>query len=160
VQIQFNQSTGQTVVDIPLLMLNEQIPAHTFTFTPPPDAKVLTTGPLPFIQAQQEAGYHLLTIPDTQKGYTFEQVSAIGHSKDISYNLYYKTGSTNVIISERKTSLSPASSGAPVTVRGQSGSVITNSGITVLTWAEDGVQISIEGTLSKDQAISMAQVLS
>jgi len=159
VRIQFSESTGQAVVDIPLLVLNEPIPAHTFTFTPPADAKVLTTGSLPLAQAEQEADYHLLTIPTTQKGYRIENVNAVGQAEEIAYNLNYSKGSTNFNISEGKFSPNQPTSGTPITVRGKPGTVVATSGVTVLTWAEHGVRISIEGMLSKVQAMSVAQVL-
>ena len=98
---------GQILVDIPSLVLNPSLPAATFTFTPPPGTKVLplqqanTTsssdaGLISLAQAEQQAGYHLLSIPSAQTAYSLAGVSALGSQGSQLYTLNYSRGSTKL----------------------------------------------------------------
>jgi len=153
------QHSGQIVYDIPLLVLNQPIPANTFTFIPPAGVKVLTTGQLSLAQAQQQADYHLLIVPDSQKGYILSNVSAINQSGKLLYMFSYRKGTTNFTITESNIPVKQPS-GAPVAVRGVPGAITLVNDLRTLTWAEHGIQISVQGMMSKEQVISIAQALS
>src|SRR5205807_9945978 len=109
-QVNLNISgLGQVLLDIPMLVLNSPIPESTFTFVVPAGVKVLplqqanatpTTGSITLAQAQQEAGYHLLSIPGTQTGYQLQGVNALGAPGSQIYTLNYMKGSTNFTIAE------------------------------------------------------------
>lgn len=162
---------GQIVLNFPTLTLNTPIPASTFTFVVPAGAKVLPlpqasatpgtgTGSLTLAQAEQDAGYHLLSIPATQTDYELEGVNALGSPGSQIFTLNYIKGNLSFTIAEGKSLANlPNSGGQPVTVRGVPGSLSTANGATTLAWTENGVGIRIAGTISGEQAESIAKLL-
>ncbi len=165
------QGLGQVLLDIPSIVLNQPIPASTFTFVIPTGAKVLSlqqanatpeTGSLTLDQAQQQAGYRLLSIPTSQTSYVLGNVNALGAPGNQVYTLNYTTGSTSFTIAEGKPLANlPASSGQQVSLRGTSGTLTIGSGATTLSWTEKGIGIGITGNgLTKDQILNIAKLLS
>jgi outer membrane lipoprotein-sorting protein len=165
------QGLGQVLLDIPSLALNLPIPASTFTFVVPAGARVLSlqqanatpeTGTLTLDQAQQQAGYHLLSIPSSQSNYVLNSVNALGAPGNQIYTLSYTKGGTSFTIAEGKALANlPAGGGQQVSLRGTTGTVTTSNGTTTLSWTEKGVGIGITGNgLASDQVISIAKLLS
>ena len=164
---------GHVVLDLPTLELNQPIPASTFTFVVPAGVKVLPlqqanatpgtdTGSITLAQAQQQAGYHLLSIPVTQTDYVLGNVNALGAPGSQIFTLNYTKGSTTFTIAEGKSLANlPTSGGQPVSLRGTTGTLTIASGTTTLSWTEHGIGISITGTaLTGNQATSIANLLS
>jgi outer membrane lipoprotein-sorting protein len=161
------QGIGKTILDIPLLTVNEPLPGDTFVFTPPAGVKVESmankdsgTKTLTLAQAQQQAGYHLLSIPGTQAGYTLQHVSTFGQAEKTAYMLSYTKGTQTITIIESKTPADQPGSGTHVTVRGLPGMISNANGITILTWTEKGISIRMTGALSNPQLLAIAQTLS
>ncbi len=171
VQVKLNiQGVGDVVLDIPTLELNQNIPASTFTFVAPVGVKVLPlsqlsatpgsgTGTLSLAQAQQQAGYHLLSIPATQTDYALNGVNALGAPGNQTYTLNYMKGNATITIAEGKPLANLPSSGQSVTIRGISATISTVGGNTTLAWTEKGVGIRISSSLSSDQVESIAKSL-
>ena len=162
---------GHVVLNLPMLELNQPIAASTFTFVVPAGVKVLPlqqaeatpgSGSLTLAQAQQQAGYHLLSIPSTQTQYVLGSVNALGAPGSQIFTLSYTTGSTTFTIAEGKSLANlPTSGGQSVSLRGTTGTLTTSNGATTLSWTENGVGISITGNgLSSDQIVSIAKSLS
>jgi len=93
------QGLGQITLDLPMLALNSQLDQSLFTFTPPPGVKVLpfptdtsASGTLTLAQAQQQAGYHLLSIPTASTpatAYQLLSVDALGAPGNQIYAINY-----------------------------------------------------------------------
>ena len=168
------QGLGQVLLNIPMLILNQPIPASTFTFVVPEGVKVLSlppastipgTGSLTLDQAQQrarQAGYHLLSIPASQADYVLGNVNALGAPGNQIYTLSYTKGSSSFTIAQGKALANlPSSGGRQVSLRGTTGTVSTTNGATTLSWTEKGVGITITGNgLTGDQLLSIAKLLS
>jgi outer membrane lipoprotein-sorting protein len=162
---------GQIVLNFPTFSLNSPIPDSTFTFTVPTGAKVLPlpqanatpgagAGSLTLEQAQQDAGYHLLSIPATQTDYELEGVNALGTSGSQIFTLNYIKGNLSFTIAEGKSLANlPSSDGQPVTVRGVTGSISTANNSTTLAWTENGIGFRIAGTISGSEAEAIAKLL-
>ncbi len=164
---------GHVVLDLPTLVLNQPIPASTFTFVVPVGVKVLPlqqanatpgtdTGSITLAQAQQQAGYHMLSIPVTQTDYVLGNVNALGAPGSQIFTLNYSKGSTTFTIAEGKSLANlPTSGGQKVSLRGTTGTLTIANGTTTLSWTEQGIGMSITGTgLSGDQVTSIANLLS
>ncbi len=166
------QGFGQVLLDLPMLVVDQSIPDSTFTFVVPDGVKVLPlssaratpdTGSITLDQAQQQAGYHLLSIPSSQAAYVLGSVNALGAPGSQIFTLSYTKGSTSFTIAEGKSlaNLPANSGGQQVSLRGTTGTVSTTSGSTTLAWTENGVGISITGSgLSSDQIVAIAKLLS
>lgn len=164
------QGFGQVQLDLPMLVLNQSIPASIFTFVVPAGVKVLPlqqaspttdTGSITLIQAQQQAGYHLLSIPSTQTDYQLVSVNALGAPGSQIYTLSYAKGSTNITIAQGKPLANlPTNGGQQVSVRGTTGTVATSNASTTLSWTENGIGISITAPLSSAQLLNIAKLLS
>src|SRR6266566_5196483 len=164
------QGFGQVALDISMLVMNQPIPESTFTFVVPAGVKVLplqqanatpTTGSITLTQAQQEAGYHLLSIPGTQTSYQLRGVNALGAPGSQIYTLNYMKGSTSFTVAEGKPLANlPGSGGQQVGLRGTSGTLSKSNGSTTLSWTENGIGITITGPLSNDEVVAIAKLLS
>jgi len=171
VQVKLNiQGVGNVVLNIPTLELNQNIPASTFTFVAPAGVKVLPlsqlsatpgtgTGVLTLAQAQQQAGYHLLSIPADQTDYALNGVNALGAPGNQTYTLNYMKGNATITIAEGKPLANLPSSGQAATIRGTTATVSSVGGNTTLAWTENGVGIRISSSLSSDQVESIAKSL-
>ncbi|MEO8972602.1 MAG: hypothetical protein ABI406_13515 [Ktedonobacteraceae bacterium] len=162
---------GQIVLNFPTLTLNAPIPDSTFTFVVPAGVKVLPlpqasatpaagAGSLTLAQAQQEVGYHLLSIPATQTDYELEGVNALGTSGSQIFTLNYIKGNLSFTIAEGKSLANlPNSGGQPVTIRGVTGSLSTANNSTTLAWTENGIGFRIAGSISGSEAEAIAKLL-
>ncbi len=164
------QGLGNIVLNIPMLTLNQSIPASTFTFVAPPGVRVLPfsqlsatpssgTGTLTLVQAQQQAGYHLLSIPASQTDYTLNGVNALGAPGNQIYTLNYMKGNIAITIAEGKPLANLPATGQQVSIRGTNATVISTNGTTTLVWTEKGVGIRITSSLSSEQVESIAKSL-
>lgn len=163
------QGFGKVLLDIPMLDINPTLPESTFTFTAPPGTKVLplqaatsgpTSGSLSLAQAEQQAGYHLLSIPSSQSAYALQGVNALGSPGNQIYTLTYTQGSASFTIAEGKALANLPGTGQQVTVRGTTGTLESANGATTLAWTEKGVGIRITGTVSSDTIQQIAALLS
>lgn len=159
---------GHVLLDLPNLALNQSISESTFTYTPPPGVKVLPlqqanatpTGSLTLAEAQQEAGYHLLSIPSTQTTYQLTGVDALGAPGNQIYTLNYMQASTTFTISEGKPLANlPSNGGQQVSIHGTTATLSTVNGATTLAWTEHGVGIRITGSLSGAAIEGIAKML-
>lgn len=162
------QGFGQVTLDLPTLVLNQPVADTLFTFVPPPGVKVLpfpktgtsNTGTITLAQAQQQAGYHLLSIPASQTAYKLQGVDALGAPGNQIFTLNYIKGSTTFAISEGKSLANLPGSGQQISLRGTTATLSTVGSTMTLTWTEKGVGIQIAGTLSKDEIVAIANLLS
>ena len=163
------QGVARVTLDLPKLELNTHIDDKLFTFTPPPGTKVLPlekasatagTGTITLAQAQQQAGYHLLSIPASQTAYELEGVTALGSPGSQIFTLNYIKGNIAFTIAEGKPLANLTGSGQQVTIRNTTGMLSMSNGTTTLAWTENGVGIRISGPLSKDEVVGIANVLS
>ncbi len=157
---------AQEIIDIPLLTLDSTLPENTFSFIPPKGTRVMPTSPNPSTtsltldQAQQQAGYHLLSIPSSVKSYTLQGVSLLGSKGHEIYELDYVNGNLNIAIDQSKFFSQSDYPGKSIQVRGTTGTISTDgSGTTTLFWLENGVGITISGSMNNNQAISVANLL-
>jgi len=164
------QSFGTVTLDVPKLLLDQPIADRLFTFVPPAGVKVLplqaanqnpTTGSITFVQAQQQAGYHLLSIPGSDTDYELEGVTALGAPGNQIFTLNYTQGNLSFTIAEGKALAGlPGSTGQQISLRGTIATLSTLNGITTLAWTEKGVGIRITGKLSNNQVVQIANLLS
>ncbi len=159
---------GQVTLDLPTLELNQRLAADLFTYVPPAGVKVLPfpktttadTGTITLAEAQQQAGYHLLSIPATQSQYQLQGVDALGAPGNQIFTLNYLKGKTTFAISEGKSLANLPGSGQQVSLRGTKATLTTSSGTMTLTWTEKGLGIQISGQLSNDEIVAIANSLS
>ena len=118
------------------------------------------TGAISLAQAEQQAGYHLLSIPSSQTDYVLQSVTALGAPGNQIYTLNYTKGNLNFTIAEGKPLANlPALPGQQVSLRGTAGVLSSENGGVTLAWTEKGVGIRITGNLSNEQAMSIASLL-
>ena len=161
------QGFGQITLDLPMLVLNQQLDQSLFTFTPPPGVKVLpfptetsTGGSLTLAQAQQQAGYHLLSIPNSATTYQLLSVDALGAPGNQIYAInYLAPPDSKFTISEGKALANLPASGQHVSLRGTTGTITTVGTTMTLSWTEKGVGIQIAGPLSASQLTAIANLL-
>ena len=162
---------GQVQIDITSLTLNQPIAASTFTFTIPRGVKVLplqqassgtNSGSLTLAQAEQQAGYHLLSIPASQSGYVLQGVTALGAPGSQVYTLSYTSGKLSFTLAEGKPLANlPVSGSQSLSLRGTTASLTTSNGSTTLSWTEKGIGITITGVgISSAQIENIAKLLS
>ncbi|HEU5227510.1 MAG TPA: hypothetical protein VFU49_06825 [Ktedonobacteraceae bacterium] len=161
---------GNVLLNLPTFEVDQTLATSLFTFTPPPGAKVLplrqatptdTTGALTLVQAQQQAGYHLLSIPGDQADYVLQGVNALGAPGNQIYTLNYMKGNLAFTISEGKPLANlPDPSGQQVNLRNTIGTISSANGTATLAWTENNVGIHISGKLSNDQLVGIARLLS
>ena len=162
---------GQVQIDISSLTLNQPIAASMFTFTIPRGVKVLplqqasastNSGSLTLAQAEQQAGYHLLSIPASQSSYVLQGITALGAPGSQVYTLSYTSGKLSFTLAEGKPLANlPASGGQSLNLRGTTATLTIANGSTTLTWTEKGVGITLIGVgLSSAQVEEIAKLLS
>ena len=171
VQVNLNiQGFGNVVMNLSTLELNQPIPARTFSFVVPARVKVLPfsqlnvtsgsdSGTVTFVQAQQQAGYHLLSIPVSQADFTLNGVNALGTPGNQIYSLNYMEGNNAVTVAEGKTLANLPASGQQVHIRGTTAFISSTDGNTTLIWTERGIGIRITSSLESDQVESIAKSL-
>jgi len=162
---------GQVQIDVSSLTLNQPIAASTFTFTVPRGVKVLplqqassgsNSGSLTLAQAQQQAGYRLLSIPASQSSYVLQGITALGAPGSQVYTLSYTSGKLSFTLAEGKPLANlPASGGQSLSLRGTTATLTIANGSTTLSWTEKGIGITITGVgLSSAQIEDIAKLLS
>lgn len=161
------QNFGDVMLTLPRLDLNQPIAENTFTFVAPAGTKELplqdannNTGSLTLAQAQQQAGYHLLSIPTSQSAYMLQSINALGAPGNQIYTLNYTQGSATFTIAQGKPLAGlPTTGGQSIALRGTTATIATDNGTTTLSWTENGIGIRITGALSHDQAVAVAKLL-
>ena len=140
-----------------------------FTFVPPPGTRVLplsaatptgSSGSLTLAQAEQQAGYHLLSIPSSHPEYQLQGVDALGAPGSQIYTLHYVKGSLTFTISQGKSLANLPVSGQQLSLRGTSATLANTGGTTTLVWTEKGIGIQIAGNLTQEQVVAIANILS
>ncbi|MBV9709939.1 MAG: hypothetical protein JO011_03355 [Ktedonobacteraceae bacterium] len=162
------QGFGTAVLDFQKLTLDQLIPASTFSFVAPPGAKELplqqaaqpSNGGLTTLsQAQQQAGFHLLSIPGDQADYVLLGVNALGTPGSQIYTLHYMKGNTSFTIAEGKPLANLSTNGGQqISLRNTTALFADQNGSRVLSWTEKGVGINITG-LNQNQAVTIASSL-
>lgn len=160
---------GQVNINVAKLDLNQPLASSLFTFVPPPGTKVLplaaatptgSSGSLTLAEAEQQAGYHLLSIPTTHTEYQLQGVDALGAPGSQIYTLHYVQGNLSFTISQGKSLANLPVSGQQISLRGTSSTLSNNGGTTTLVWTEKGVGIQIAGNLTQGQIVGIANLLS
>ena len=168
VQVQLTiQGFGKVTLNLPMLVLDQPVDNGLFTFVPPAGVHVLPfpktttpdTGTLSLQQAQLQAGYHLLSIPASQSAYQLQGVDALGAPGNQIFTLNYAKSNSTFAISEGKSLANLPISGQQVHVRGTTATLSTSGNSTTLTWTEKGVGIQIAGNVSKDELLTIANLL-
>ncbi len=160
------QGLGQITLDLPMLALNTQLDQNLFTFTPPSGVKVLpfptdtsASGTLTLAQAQQQAGYHLLSIP-TSTTYQLLSVDALGAPGNQIFAInYLAQPDSKFTISQGKALANLPASGQHISLRGTTATIATVGNTTTISWTEKGVGIQISGPLSATQLTTIANLL-
>jgi len=164
------QGFGNVVMTLPMLELNRPIPDKTFTFALPAHVKVLPysqlsaeagsgSGAITFVQAQQQAGYHLLSIPTNETNFALNGVNALGSLGNQIFTLNYLKGNKVVTIAEGKPLANVPGMGQQIGIRGATATILSSSGNTTLVWTEKGIGIHITSSLPGDQIESIAKSL-
>lgn len=162
------QGLGQITLDLPTLTLNQQLDQSLFTFTPPPGVKVqpfptdsTAAGNLTLAQAQQQAGYHLLSIPASNSAYKLLSIDALGAPGNQVYSLNYQTQSgIKFTLAQSKALANLPVSGNSVKIRGTTATISTAGSAPSISWTEKGIGIQIVGQLSASQLTAIANLLS
>jgi outer membrane lipoprotein-sorting protein len=162
------QGFGKAVLDFPKLTLDQPIPASTFTFVVPAGVKELplqqatqtSNGDLTNLaQAQQQAGFHLLSIPGDQADYVLLGVNALGTPGSQIYTLHYMKGSTSFTIAQGKPLANLSTNGGQsISLRSTTALFSGQSSSSILAWTEKSVGINITG-LSQSEAVAVAKSL-
>lgn len=168
-RVQLNiQGVGQVTLNLSMLTLNQPIDNSLFTFVPPAGVKVLPfpqptpdTGSLTLAEAQQQAGYHLLSIPTSQTSYVLQTVDALGAPGNQIYtlNYLYAQGNIKFAISEGKALANLPTSGQQISLRGTTGTISSVGDTNTLSWTEKGVGLQIAGQLTSQQLMAIANLL-
>ncbi len=161
------QGFGTVTVNLPMIVLDQPVDTSLFTFVPPAGVQVLPfpkttspdTGTLSLEQAQLQAGYHLLSIPTSHSVYQLQGVDALGAPGNQIFTLNYAMGNSTFAISEGKSLANLPITGQTVTVHGTTATLSTSGDSTTLTWTEKGVGIQIAGNMSKDELLTIANLL-
>jgi outer membrane lipoprotein-sorting protein len=158
---------GQVQITIPSLTLNQPLAASLFAFIPPPGVPqepfpttpMGTSSSLTLQQAEQQAGYHLLSIPTSQSAYTLQSIDALGAPGNQIYALTYIFNGQNFTISQSKALANLPLSGSNLSLRNTTAMLSSSGNTSTLSWTEKGVGIQITGPLSKDQILAIANLL-
>lgn len=158
---------GQVHIAIPSLTLNPPLAPGLFTFTPPPGASVQPFPPasgqddnsLTLQQAEQQAGYHLLSIPASQTAYHLQTIDALGAPGNQIYALNYSFAGGTFTISEGKSLANLPLGGQSLALRGTTATFSNASGTSTLSWTEKSIGIQITGPLTQNQLVTIARLL-
>lgn len=164
------QGFGNVVMSLPMLELNRPIPDKIFTFAVPRSVKVLPysqlstqsgsgSGTVTFVQAQQQAGYHLLSIPTNDANFSLNGVNALGSIGNQIFTLNYMKGNKVITIAEGKSLANLPGMGQQINIRGTTATISSSGGNTTLIWTEKGIGIRITSSLPGDQVESIAKSL-
>ncbi|WP_376795340.1 outer membrane lipoprotein carrier protein LolA [Thermogemmatispora sp.] len=164
------QGFAQVTLQLSTLELNRPLSDSLFRFTPPADVQVVpllqasatpTSGTLTLGQAEQLAGYHLLSLPSSQSAYQLEGVDVLTSTSGQVFVLHYLKGDQSFSILEGQALANePLPSGIRLTLRGTTATYSTDSDNPTLAWKEQGLGIRISGDLDEQEAIAIANLLS
>jgi outer membrane lipoprotein-sorting protein len=163
------QGLGQVQLTVHSLELNQPLDPTLFAFTLPPGTTIepfpsTSTGSsgndLTLQQAQQQAGYHLLSIPNVQTAYTLQSLDALGIPGNQIYTLTYAFAGQTFTVSEGKALADLPLAGQSLSLRGTTAILATNGTTNTLSWTEHGIGVQISGTLKQAQLTSIANQLS
>ncbi len=173
--VQLNLSLGgigRIILNLPTFEINPELDNNLFTFQTPADAKEQPwqasnannlggTTQLTFVQAQQEAGYHLLSVPADQSAYELEEVSALGIPGQSVYELRYTKGNLTFLVIEGKplANLPAPADSQHLHVREHDATILQQGDWQALTWTEQSKGITIYGNVSRDDLLALAQIL-
>ncbi|MCU0491061.1 MAG: outer membrane lipoprotein-sorting protein [Chloroflexaceae bacterium] len=162
---------GTGNAEVRSIELNQGLDDSLFTFTPPAGAEVVQAKDLaekaaPQVATLDEAraavDFPLLTAGSTPNGATLVEVRLLGKETVIQN---YAGSGVNFSLVQGKAGTGadrqpPADANVQqVTVRGQTATLITGQGGSLLRWQENGVRIVVAGSLSGNDAIAVAEGL-
>jgi outer membrane lipoprotein-sorting protein len=167
---------GKLEATVRQIVVDEGVDAQQFTFTVPAGAEVIDAAELAkqarptttnLDEARKSASFPVLSPSSLPAGAKLEEVQKLSMGGEaviqnyggaIEFSLVQTKG--NGGFGERDAPFGAKTT--PVTVRGQSGTLVSGSGQergTLLRWQEHGVNIIIAGTLTPDQAQAIAASL-
>lgn len=167
---------GTLEATVQRIELDQGVDAAVFTFTPPAGAEIIDAAELAqqarpttttLEGARAAASFPVLVPEPLPEGVVLDEVQSLSmggetviqnYSGPIEFSLVQTRGAG--ALAEGDTPLGTASQA--VTVRGQAGTLVTGSGAeqgTLLRWEENGVTVVLAGTLSAEQAQSIAASL-
>lgn len=162
------QGFGHVQLVLSNLELNKPLSATLFTFRAPAGTTVepfptnnvnADNNSLTLQQAEQQAGYHLLSIPDTSSAYTLQSIDALGAPGNQIYTFTYTFNGSTFTISEGKSLADLPVAGQSLGLRNTTATFATSGKTNTLSWTEKGVGMQISGTLSQSQMKTIAELL-
>jgi outer membrane lipoprotein-sorting protein len=156
---------GQGSLEVQSFELNPGLSDDLFTFTVPEGATVVDVEaqapvPLTLDEAREQAGFPLLVPEYVPAGATLIEVFQVEDSFLLRYD-HSPEVSFTVIQGPELASPPPLGQAQNVSVRGQSGTAITDEagGTTFLYWTEGAVTVTVAGRISLDEALQVADSL-
>ncbi len=156
---------GQGSMQVQSFELNPGLSDDLFTFTVPEGATVIDIEaqkpvPLTLDEAREQAGFSLLVPEYVPAGATLIEVFRVEDSFVLRYD-HSPEVSFTVIQGPELASPPPLGQAQNVSVRGQSGTAITDDagGTTFLYWTDGNVTLTVAGRISLDQALQVADSL-
>ncbi len=110
-------------------------------------------------QIQQQAGYHLLSIPVSELGYVLDAIGVTGSAGNQIYTLSYREKETAITIEQGRSLSFMTYSGQQVKMRGTTATIFHSYTNTVLAWTEKGIGVRIHALLQNEQLIHLAKEL-
>ena len=167
---------GKLEATITEIDVDKGVDADQFTFTPPAGAEIVDAAELAkqarpqtttLEDARTNASFAVLAPTPLPQGIKLDEVQQLSMGGETVIQNYSGTVSFSLVQSKTDDKFSDrgAPSGAKtqtVTVRGQTGTLITGAGNdqgTLLRWQENGVTIIVAGTLNAEQAQKIAASL-
>jgi len=159
---------GQARITISSLTINQPLAASLFAFSPPPgnvpiipfpNNTLQTSNSLTLQQAEQQAHYHLLSIPAAQTAYKLQSLAALGSPGNEIYTFTYLLANQSFTISESKALADLHLKGPMLSLRSSDATLTTHGSTSTLSWTDQGVGIQISGSLSRDQIVAVANLL-
>jgi outer membrane lipoprotein-sorting protein len=156
---------GQGSMEVQSFELNPGLSEDLFAFTVPEGATVIDVEaqkpvPLTLDEAREQAGFPLLVPEYVPAGATLIEVFRVEDSFVLRYD-HSPEVSFTVIQGPELASPPPLGQAQNVSVRGQSGTAITDEagGTTFLYWTEGVVTVTVAGRISLDEALQVADSL-
>lgn len=159
---------GQARITISSLTINRPLAASLFAFSPPPghlpmipfpNNTLQTSNSLTLQQAEQQAHYHLLSIPAARTAYQLQSIAALGSPGNEIYTFTYLLANQSFTISESKALADLHLKGPTLSLRSADATLTTHGSTSTLSWTDRGVGIQISGSLSKEQIVAVANSL-
>lgn len=167
---------GRVEMTVRQIDIDKGIDPATFTFTPPAGAEIINAAEMArnarpntttLDQARESTSFTLLAPASLPDGVVLDEVQKLGMGGETVIQNYGGTVPFSLV--QTRAGGPFANQNAPagansqqVTVRGQQATLVTGNGAeqgTLLRWEENGVTIIIAGTLTPDQAQTIAASL-